>query len=68
MDTAGCLRISVSCAGLGWAEKAAGRRGPHTLEPFERVIGVNLVGTSNVLRLAAAAMLATSPTKAGSAA
>jgi NAD(P)-dependent dehydrogenase (short-subunit alcohol dehydrogenase family) len=62
---AGALRISVSCAGIGWAEKAAGRRGPHTLEPFERVIGVNLVGTFNVLRLAAAAMLANEPDEGG---
>src|SRR5829696_7649633 len=38
------LRISVSCAGIGWAEKAAGKRGAHALEAFQRVIGVNLIG------------------------
>jgi NAD(P)-dependent dehydrogenase (short-subunit alcohol dehydrogenase family) len=62
---AGGLRISVCCAGIGWAEKVAGRRGPHSLAPFEKVIGVNLIGTFNVLRLAAAAMLETEPTEAG---
>ena len=55
------VRISVCCAGIGWAEKVAGRRGAHALEPFSRVVGVNLIGTFNVLRLAAAAMLANEP-------
>jgi 3-hydroxyacyl-CoA dehydrogenase/3-hydroxy-2-methylbutyryl-CoA dehydrogenase len=53
----GGLRISVNCAGVGWAEKVASRRGPHQLQPFETVIAINLVGTFNVLRLAAAAMI-----------
>ena len=51
----------VCCAGVGWAEKTAGRRGPHSLEPFQTVITVNLIGTFNVLRLAAAAMLGNEP-------
>ncbi len=59
------LRISVCCAGIGWAEKTAGKRGPHTLEPFETVVRVNLIGTFNVLRLAAAAMLAGEPDAEG---
>jgi len=59
------LRISVCCAGIGWAEKVAGRRGPHSLEPFEKVIAVNLVGTFNVLRCAAAAMIANEPDDGG---
>jgi NAD(P)-dependent dehydrogenase (short-subunit alcohol dehydrogenase family) len=50
------LRISVCCAGIGWAERTAHKRGPHQLEPFETVIRVNLIGTFNVLRFAAAAM------------
>ena len=58
---AGPFRISVCCAGIGWAEKTAGKRGPHALEPFETVIRVNLIGTFNVLRLASAAMLAVEP-------
>jgi 3-hydroxyacyl-CoA dehydrogenase/3-hydroxy-2-methylbutyryl-CoA dehydrogenase len=61
----GELRISVCCAGVGWAEKTAGRRGAHALEPFELVIGINLVGTFNVLRLAAATMLANAPDAGG---
>ena len=61
------LRIAVSCAGVGWAEKTAGRRGAHQLEPFRIVIGVNLVGTFNVLRLSAAAMQANEPDAGGEA-
>ena len=64
---AGELRISVCCAGIGWAEKAAGKRGAHALEPFETVVRVNLIGTFNVLRLAAAAMLANEPDEGGEA-
>jgi 3-hydroxyacyl-CoA dehydrogenase / 3-hydroxy-2-methylbutyryl-CoA dehydrogenase len=59
------LRISVCCAGIGWAERTAGKRGPHSLQPFESVVRVNLIGTFNVLRLAAAAMLANEPTAGG---
>jgi len=61
----GGLRISVNCAGVGWAEKVAGKRGPHQLEFFEKVIAINLVGTFNALRLAATAMLATEPDAEG---
>jgi NAD(P)-dependent dehydrogenase (short-subunit alcohol dehydrogenase family) len=59
------LRISVCCAGVGWAEKVAGRRGPHQFEPFRITVTVNLIGTFNVLRLAAAAMLANEPDDGG---
>jgi NAD(P)-dependent dehydrogenase (short-subunit alcohol dehydrogenase family) len=61
----GGLRISVSCAGVGWAEKTAGKRGPHQLMPFETVLRINLIGTFNVLRFAASAMLANEPDGAG---
>jgi 3-hydroxyacyl-CoA dehydrogenase / 3-hydroxy-2-methylbutyryl-CoA dehydrogenase len=61
----GGLRICVCCAGVGWAERIASKRGPHSLEPFETVIRINLIGTFNVLRLGAAAMLATEPTSSG---
>jgi NAD(P)-dependent dehydrogenase (short-subunit alcohol dehydrogenase family) len=57
----GGLRISVCCAGIGWAERTASSRGPHQLQPFETVIRVNLIGTFNVLRIAAAAMLDNEP-------
>jgi 3-hydroxyacyl-CoA dehydrogenase / 3-hydroxy-2-methylbutyryl-CoA dehydrogenase len=59
------LRIAVSCAGIGWAARVAGRRGAHPLGPFETVIQVNLIGTFNVMRLAAAAMLESEPTESG---
>jgi len=60
------LRIAVCCAGIGGsAARVAGKRGPHALEPFETVIRVNLIGTFNVLRLAAAAMVETEPTESG---
>jgi 3-hydroxyacyl-CoA dehydrogenase / 3-hydroxy-2-methylbutyryl-CoA dehydrogenase len=55
------LRISVTCAGVGWAEKTAGKRGAHQLQPFETVVRINLIGTFNVLRFAAAAMLQNEP-------
>ena len=61
----GTLRISVCCAGIGWAQRTAGRDGPHALEPFERLVAVNLIGSFNVLRLASAAMLASDPTDDG---
>jgi len=59
------LRISVCCAGIGPAEKIAGRKGPHRFEVFEAVIRVNLIGSFNVLRLAAAAMLDNTPDEGG---
>jgi 3-hydroxyacyl-CoA dehydrogenase/3-hydroxy-2-methylbutyryl-CoA dehydrogenase len=57
----GDLRISVCCAGIGWAQRTAGKQGPHDLEIFHNVIKVNLIGTFNVLRLAAAAMVDNEP-------
>jgi NAD(P)-dependent dehydrogenase (short-subunit alcohol dehydrogenase family) len=58
----GPLRVAVSCAGVGWASRTLDKTGkPHDLELFRTVIGINLVGTFNVLRLAAAAMAKTEP-------
>lgn len=54
----GAPRIVVNCAGIGTAERIVGRDGPMPLERFERVIRVNLLGTFNVMRLAAAGMQA----------
>jgi NAD(P)-dependent dehydrogenase (short-subunit alcohol dehydrogenase family) len=59
------LRLAVSCAGLGWAERTVGRDGPAALQPFETLVRVNLIGTFNVLRLAAAAMAAGEPDAGG---
>src|SRR6202020_1812831 len=56
VDAVEGLRISVCCAGIGWAERVSHKRGPHQLQPFETVIRVNLIGTFHVLRLAAAAL------------
>jgi NAD(P)-dependent dehydrogenase (short-subunit alcohol dehydrogenase family) len=61
----GGLRISVCCAGIGWAERLARTRGPHDLEYFSTVVKVNLIGTFNVLRLAAAAMIGNEPNEEG---
>jgi NAD(P)-dependent dehydrogenase (short-subunit alcohol dehydrogenase family) len=57
----GPLRIVVNCAGVATPGKVLGREGVLPLEVFNRVIQVNLVGTFNVLRLAAAAMVANEP-------
>lgn len=57
----GPLRIVVNCAGIATPGKVLGREGVLPLESFNRVIQINLVGTFNVIRLAAAAMAATEP-------
>jgi NAD(P)-dependent dehydrogenase (short-subunit alcohol dehydrogenase family) len=56
------LRVAVSCAGIGWAERTISRQGfPHGLETWEKVVAVNLTGTFNTMRLASAAMAQTEP-------
>ena len=55
----------VNCAGIAIAERVAGRSGPHDLARFSKVIQVNLIGTFNVIRLAAAAMVDNEPTPSG---
>jgi len=62
---AGPLRGVIQCAGIAIAAKVLGREGPHGLEAFRKVVDVNLVGTFNVIRLAAAAMVETEPDKGG---
>src|SRR5699024_9834321 len=59
VDTAtglGALRVVVNCAGVATPGKLVSRKGPLPLETFEKVLGINIVGTVNVCRLAAAAM------------
>jgi NAD(P)-dependent dehydrogenase (short-subunit alcohol dehydrogenase family) len=51
----------VNCAGIAPSERIAGRNGPHRLESFTRAISINLVGTFNMLRLAASAMVGNEP-------
>lgn len=55
------LRILVNCAGIGSASKTVGRDGPFPLADFERTVRVNLIGTFNVIRLAAHAMSQNEP-------
>ncbi|MFD1214690.1 SDR family NAD(P)-dependent oxidoreductase, partial [Arthrobacter sp. GCM10027362] len=57
----GPVRIVVNCAGVGTPGRVLGRDGVLPLEAFEKVVRINLVGTFNVIRLAAAAMAATEP-------
>ena len=69
IDTAvnkfGGLHGAVNCAGILIAKKTVGRGGAHDLESFSRVITVNLIGTFNVIRLAAAAMSNNTPNEEG---
>ncbi|GAB3286315.1 SDR family NAD(P)-dependent oxidoreductase [Parasphingorhabdus pacifica] len=55
------LRTVVNCAGIGPSARVSGRKGPHDLELFRKVVEVNLVGTFNVMRLASAAIAQTEP-------
>ena len=65
VQTFGGLHGLVNCAGIGVAERTLGRSGPHRLDAFVRVVTVNLIGTFNAIRLAAAAMAAGEPNAAG---
>ena len=62
---AGTLRGLVNCAGIAPAVKTVGKEGPHPLDVFAKTINVNLVGTFNMIRLAAAAMSANAPNADG---
>jgi len=59
------LRIAVACAGIGWAQRVTGKAGPHSQEIFNNVLQVNLVGTFNLLRLAATSMNENEPDQEG---
>jgi NAD(P)-dependent dehydrogenase (short-subunit alcohol dehydrogenase family) len=61
----GGLHGSIQCAGIGLAERILGKSAPHPLASFSKVIQVNLIGTFNVLRLAAEAMARNEPTAGG---
>ena len=69
VDTAlgefGALHGAVNCAGIGAAGLVVGKDGPFPLEAFRNVVDVNLVGTFNVIRLAAAAMVGNEPAEGG---
>ncbi|QNT69878.1 SDR family NAD(P)-dependent oxidoreductase [Defluviicoccus vanus] len=57
----GAARIVVQCAGIAPPAKIVGRKGPHSLDLYSKVVGINLVGTFNIMRLTAADMLALDP-------
>jgi NAD(P)-dependent dehydrogenase (short-subunit alcohol dehydrogenase family) len=61
----GALHGAVSCAGIAPGERVLGRGGPHRLDSFRRALDINLVGTFNVLRLAAQVMEANAPDAEG---
>lgn len=61
----GALHIAVSCAGVGTPMKVIGQEGPMPIAEFNRTLQINLVGTMNVVRLAAARMSANSPNADG---
>jgi NAD(P)-dependent dehydrogenase (short-subunit alcohol dehydrogenase family) len=61
----GALRGAINCAGVGKAEKTVGKEGPHSLALFKQTIEVNLIGTFNVIRLAAAQMASQEPNAGG---
>jgi NAD(P)-dependent dehydrogenase (short-subunit alcohol dehydrogenase family) len=64
-ETFGGLNIVVNCAGVAWAGRTVGKDGPHSLDLFETVIKINLIGTFNVIRLAAARMINNPPNAEG---
>ena len=65
LEKFGHIHGAVNCAGIGNAAVTAGKKGPFPLDIFERVIKVNLVGTFNVIRLAAQAMMENEPGESG---
>lgn len=65
VEQLGEIRLTVNCAGVGWAERTVSRNGPHQLQPFETVLRINLIGTFNVLRFGAAAMAQNDPNDEG---
>src|SRR5919112_5486985 len=61
----GGMHGAINCAGIASAEKVLGREGPHSLDSFAKVVEVNLIGTFNVIRLAAEAMVGSEPSEGG---
>jgi NAD(P)-dependent dehydrogenase (short-subunit alcohol dehydrogenase family) len=61
----GGVHVLVNCAGIGTAERTVGKDGPHNLAHFTKVVTINLIGSFNMIRLAAAAMVNASPNAAG---
>lgn len=64
-ETFGPVHIAINCAGIATPGRVVSRQGPHPLEAFERVIRINLIGTFNIIRLAAAQMRDNTPNDEG---
>jgi NAD(P)-dependent dehydrogenase (short-subunit alcohol dehydrogenase family) len=65
VSTFGKLDGVANCAGIGPAMRVVGKNGPHTLDFFSKVVSINLIGTFNVIRLAAAVMQHNEPNEGG---
>jgi len=65
LDAFGRIDVAVNCAGIAPGERIVGREGPHALDSFARAISINLIGTFNLLRLAANAMTVNAPGPGG---
>jgi len=65
ISTFGAIHLLINCAGIGIARKVLGKKGPHDLAGFSTVININLIGTFNVIRLAAEKMAGNAPNEEG---
>ena len=65
LEAFGAIHVAISCAGIATPMKVIGKNGPMPIEQFNQVIQVNLIGTMNVIRLAAEQMFANEPNEDG---
>ena len=65
MATFGAIHVAINCAGVGTPMKVLGKKGPMAIDSFNRVVQINLIGTMNVIRLAAEKMLQNTPNEDG---
>lgn len=65
IDTFGALNVAVNCAGVGTPAKVLGKEGPVPMDHFNKVVQINLMGTMNVVRLAAEKMVKNIPNEDG---
>ncbi|HDL07546.1 MAG TPA: 3-hydroxyacyl-CoA dehydrogenase [Desulfobacteraceae bacterium] len=65
LDAFGAVHVAINCAGVGTPFKVIGKKGPMSIDKFNRVIQINLIGTMNVIRLAAEKMLDNTPNEDG---
>ncbi len=65
VDRFGAIHVAVNCAGVATPGKVLGKEGPMDIQPFNRVVQINLVGTMNVIRFAAEQMAKNQPNEDG---